>query len=149
VNILQAQRAVEQAQAEIDLLDIQISKLTLYAPLDGRVMTSSIQPGEVIQPVASLMTIGQIDNLTITVFIPEDRYGEIYLGQSASVSADSFPGETFHANVVHISDQAEYTPRNVQTEEGRRTTVYAIKLSVEDPQGKLKPGMPADVVFTE
>jgi HlyD family secretion protein len=60
---------------------------------------------------------------------------------------DSFPTVTFTAEVTHIADQAEFTPRNVQTAEGRSSTVYAIKLTVTDPQGKLKPGMPADVTF--
>jgi HlyD family secretion protein len=60
---------------------------------------------------------------------------------------DSFAGKSFTATVIHVSDQAEFTPRNVQTTEGRKTTVFAIKLRVDDPDGKLKPGMPADVVF--
>jgi HlyD family secretion protein len=60
---------------------------------------------------------------------------------------DSFPGVTFNATVIHIADQAEFTPRNVQTIEGRTSTVFAIKLQVQDPSGKLKPGMPADVAF--
>jgi hypothetical protein len=63
------------------------------------------------------------------------------------VAVDSFPGESFAAEVVRIADQAEFTPRNVQTEEGRRTTVFAVELTVENPEGKLKPGMPADVEF--
>lgn len=68
---------------------------------------------------------------------------------SAVVTADSFPGERFEAAVQRISDQAEFTPRNVQTEEGRRTTVFAVQLRLSDPQGKLKPGMPVDVYFGE
>ena len=60
---------------------------------------------------------------------------------------DSYPGVAFTGTVVHIADQAEFTPRNVQTAEGRSTTVYAIKLDVPNPEGKLKPGMPADVSF--
>jgi HlyD family secretion protein len=79
--------------------------------------------------------------------VPEDRYGEIHLGQQASVKVDSFPDLTFTSDVTHIADQAEFTPRNVQTAEGRSSTVYAIKLTVTDPQDKLKPGMPADVTF--
>jgi multidrug resistance efflux pump len=79
--------------------------------------------------------------------VPEDRYGEIQLGDKAQVSVDSFPDETFDAVVVRIADRAEFTPRNVQTEEDRRTTVYAVELLVETTLGKLKPGMPADVVF--
>jgi multidrug resistance efflux pump len=93
------------------------------------------------------LTIGDLDELHITVYVPEDRYGEIQLGDKALVSVDSFPDETFDAVVVRIADRAEFTPRNVQTEEDRRTTVYAVELLVEAPLGKLKPGMPADVVF--
>jgi HlyD family secretion protein len=65
------------------------------------------------------------------------------------VKVDSFPAQAFEAQVRYISDQAEFTPRNVQTAEGRSSTVYAIKLTVTDPQGKLKPGMPGDVAFTQ
>ncbi|HUH98901.1 MAG TPA: hypothetical protein VLZ89_16195, partial [Anaerolineales bacterium] len=76
-----------------------------------------------------------------------DLYGRISLGMQATMKVDSFPGQTFNAQVSYISDQAEFTPRNVQTVEGRSSTVYAIKLTVRDPQAKLKPGMPADVTF--
>jgi len=144
----QAQKAVAQAEASLALIDVQIAKLTVTAPADGTILTSSIQPGEVVAPNASAMTLGRLDNLTITVYVPENLYGQLSLGQSATVSVDSFPGETFAATVSHIADQAEFTPRNVQTVEGRSSTVFAIKLQVQDPDGKLKPGMPADVVFT-
>ena len=63
------------------------------------------------------------------------------------MSVDSFPDQTFTATVVRIADQAEYTPRNVQTKEERQTTVYAVKLAVDNSDGKLKPGMPIDLVF--
>jgi multidrug resistance efflux pump len=145
----QAVLAVAQAEASLALIDIQISKLTVTAPADGTILTSSIQPGEIVAPSAAAMTLGRLDNLTITVYVPEDRYGELSLGQSATMTVDSFPGETFTATVSHIAEQAEFTPRNVQTMEGRTSTVFAIKLQVQDPGGKLKPGMPADVVFGE
>ena len=64
------------------------------------------------------------------------------------MSVDSFPGQTFEATVTHIADQAEFTPRNVQTTESRVTTVFAIDLTINSSDGKLKPGMPADVSFT-
>jgi HlyD family secretion protein len=144
----QSQKAVGEAQANLDLLDAQLAKLTVYAPLDGVILTRSVEPGEYVQPGAAALTMGDIRELTITVYVPEDRYGEIHLGQTARVKVDSFPDVTFTASVTHIADQAEFTPRNVQTAEGRSSTVYAIKLTVTDPQGKLKPGMPADVTFT-
>ena len=145
----QAQKAVEQAQANLDLIDTQIAKLVVYAPADGTILTRNIESGEFVQPGATAFTLANLEDLTITVYVPEDRYGEISLGQWAAVKVDSFPGETFSAQVTYIAETAEYTPRNVQTVEGRSATVYAVKLKVDDPGGKLKPGMPADVVFLE
>ena len=142
-----AQAAVDQAKAELDLLIVQIEKLTVSAPEDGVVIERDIEPGEVIQAGAALLTIGRLDRLTITVYLPEDRYGAIQVGQTARVSVDSFPGQEFFAAVTHIADRAEFTPRNVQTAEGRRTTVFAIELEIDNAEGKLKPGMPADVEF--
>ena len=143
----QAQTAVDQAQANLDLLDAQIAKLDVYAVMSGVILSRNVEPGEFVQPGAVALTMADLTNLTITVYVPEDRYGQVSLGQTAEVSVDSFPGLTFTATVVHIADQAEFTPRNVQTVEGRSSTFYAIKLQVSDPDGKLKIGMPADVVF--
>ena len=142
-----AQAQVDAAQAAVDALDVQIGKLTLTAPVEGVVLSRVIDPGEVASPGAVLLVIGQLNDLTITVYVPEDRYGSIRLEQTAQVSVDSFPGELFPATVAHIADQAEFTPRNVQTASGRKTTVFAIRLNVSNSDGKLKPGMPADVKF--
>ena len=146
-SVDQAQKAVQQAQANLDLLDTQITKLTIYAPMDGMVLTRSVEPGEFVQPGAVAFALADLNTITITVYVPEDRYGQISLGQQAQVTVDSFPGETFTAEVIHIADQAEFTPRNIQTVEGRSSTVYAIELKVTNSEGKLKIGMPADVVF--
>ena len=137
----------EAAQAQASGLQVQIDKLTLRSPLNGVVLQRAIEPGEFVAPGASLMTVGDAGNLYITVYIPEDRYGQIKLGQPVTVKVDSFPTETFAAKVTRIADQAEFTPRNVQTAEGRATTVFAVKLAVDNAGGKLKPGMPADVYF--
>jgi HlyD family secretion protein len=110
-------------------------------------LLTSASAEKVLKARAAALSMGDLSQLTITVYVPEDRYGQIHLGQAASVNVDSFPGNQFEATVKFISDQAEFTPRNVQTVEGRSSTVYAIKLTVTDPQGKLKPGMPADVAF--
>ncbi len=144
----QAHLSIMQAQANLGLLDAQIAKLTVKAPADGVILTRSIQPGEVVAAGAAAVSLGRLDNLTITVYVPEERYGELSLGQAADVTVDSFPDEVFSARIIHIADQAEFTPRNVQTTEGRKATVFAVKLQVEDPNGKLKPGMPADITFT-
>ena len=115
--------------------------------VNGVVLSRSVEPGEVVAVGSAVMTIGQLDKLSITVYIPEDRYGEIKLGQAAQVTVDSFPNETFQGTVVRIADQAEFTPRNVQTVESRSTTVYKIEISLPNTGNELKPGMPADAVF--
>ncbi len=144
-----ANAQVDAAQAAIDTLDVQIGKLTIVAPADGVILSRSIEPGEMASPGASLLILADLSRLTITVYIPEDRYGVINLSDAAQVTVDSYPGLSFSGVVTHIADKAEFTPRNVQTAEGRRTTVFAVKLSIENPDGKLKPGMPADVDFGE
>lgn len=145
--LAQAQANVASAQARLDAVEVQLSKLTVHAPMDGIVLARNVERGEFVQPGAVAFTMANLDDLTITVYVPEDLYGQITLGQQAEVTVDSFPNETFTAEVVHISDKAEYTPRNVQTVEGRSSTVYAIRLKVTDTESKLKIGMPADVVF--
>jgi len=146
-RLKQVQSAISQVEAELDLIEVQLEKLNLYAPVTGVVISKNVQPGEVIQAGTPVMSIGQLDQLTITVYVPEDQYGNIFLGQAAEVFVDSFPGEVFRAQVNHVADQAEFTPRNVQTREGRQSTVFAVELSILYEGEKLKPGMPADVFF--
>jgi HlyD family secretion protein len=142
-----AQAQIAAAQASVEVLQTQIARLTLRAPMDGVVLNRSIEPGEVVMPGAALLTLGDIAHPYMTVYIPENRYGEIKLGQAAQVKVDSFPGAIFSAKVMRIADQAEFTPRNVQTAEGRATTVFAVRLELTNVDGQLKPGMPADATF--
>jgi HlyD family secretion protein len=144
-----AKAQLDAARAAVEVIQVQMGKLLLAAPMDGIILTRSVEPGEFVSPGVPLLALARLDELSITIYVPEDHYGTISLGENARVSVDSFPGETFEAAVVHIASQAEYTPRNVQTAEGRRTTVFAVKLAIENPEGKLKPGMPADVTFGE
>jgi len=146
-QIAAADAAVAQAEAALKTLDAQADKLVIRAPADGTVLVCNVHVGEVVSAGASAFVLGELNTLQITVYLPEDAYGRVKLGQTTRVTVDSYPGVAFTASVVHIADQAEFTPRNVQTIEGRRTTVYAIKLDVPNPDGKLKPGMPADVSF--
>jgi multidrug resistance efflux pump len=117
----------------------------IRAPLDGVVIYRSAEPGEYAAPGAPLLTLGDLERLNLTVYVPEDRYGQIMLGSTYPISVDSFPSEVFTGTVTNIADQAEFTPRNVQTVDNRKTTVFAIRLALAPSGGKLKPGMPADV----
>lgn len=142
-----AAAAVKQAEAALATLDIQLKKTVVYSPMDGVILSQNVEPGETLAAGAVVMVIGQLEDVELNVYIPETDYGKVQLGQQVSITVDSFPGETFSGEVVQIADQAEFTPRNVQTVEGRQATVYAIKLRVPNADLKLKPGMPADVTF--
>lgn len=145
----QAQANLSQAQAALKLIDLQIEKMTISAPMSGVILLSNLKIGELTSPGATVITIGKLSEVDLTVYIPEAQYGQVKLDQLVSVSVDSFPGKSYSGIVTHISDQAEYTPRNVQTVEGRKTTVYAVKISINNDQQDLKPGMPADVNFIQ
>ena len=146
-GVTQAQATLTQAQANLKLLDVQISKLTVTAPTAGIVLSRPQNPGEITAPGATVVEIGSLDQVKLTVYVPEDQYGKIKLGQDVKVSVDSFQGKTFTGSVTNISNQAEFTPRNVQTVEGRSTTVYAIEITIPNPDHDLKDGMPADATF--
>jgi multidrug resistance efflux pump len=120
----------------------------IRTPIDGVVLDRQFEPGELAMVGSTILTVGDLTKPTLTIYVPEERYGRINLGEKLPVTVDSFPGEVFNGVVTYISDQAEFTPRNVQTIQGRKDTVYAVKLSLENPDLALKPGMPADVTIS-
>jgi HlyD family secretion protein len=111
------------------------------------VLSRPQNPGEITAAGATVVEIGELDSVKLTVYIPEDQYGAIKLAQEVKVSVDSFTGRSFTGKVTYISNQAEFTPRNVQTVESRSTTVYAIEITIDNPNHDLKDGMPADATF--
>jgi len=148
-EIAAAQAQLEQAEAALGLLEVQREKMTLKAPLSGLVTSRSVQIGETASPGAVLLTLADLDQVELTLFIPENRLGEIRLGQKVTVEVDSFPGKGYQGEVVYISSEAEFTPRNVQTKEERVSTVFAVKIRLPNPRRELKPGMPADATFEQ
>lgn len=145
VDVAKAQ--VTQAQSAVDGLKVQRDQMVLASPIDGLVTSRQVHVGEMATPGVPLLTVANLDTVKLTVYIPEDAYGQVEVGQEVAVTVDSFPGETFTGTVIHIASQAEFAPRNVQTKEERSTTVYAIKIHVPNPGHKLKPGMPADALI--
>jgi len=145
VSVAQAQ--LSQAQAALGILQVQLDKMSLLSPLSGLVSNRSIHVGETASAGATLMTIANLEEVKLTVYIPENRYGRIQLGQQVDVEVDSFPDQVYKGEVVYISSEAEFTPRNVQTEEERVNTVFAVKILIPNPDHDLKPGMPADATI--
>jgi multidrug resistance efflux pump len=145
VDVAKAQ--VAQAQAALNSLKVQRDQMLLTSPIDGLVTSREVYVGEMATPGLPLLTVANLDTVKLTVYIPENAYGKVKVGQEVAVTVDSFPGETFEGTVVYIANRAEFTPKNVQTKEERVSTVYAIKIRVPNPDHKLKPGMPADAII--
>jgi len=146
-QIAVAEAQVKQAQAAADLLKVQLDKMNLTAPTLGLVMERTVHRGEMAVAGATLMTIANLDEVTLTIYIPEDEIGKVKVGQTVEVSVDSFPGKVFEGQVNYIASEAEFTPKNVQTKEERVNMVFAVKVKIPNPEHELKPGMPADAVI--
>ncbi len=142
-----AAAAVQQAKAALSVLDVQLGKTVVRASQDGVILSRRLEKGETVAAGSTVMVLGQLTDAELIVYIPETEYSRVQLGQPVAIKVDSFASETFTGTVAYIADQAEFTPRNVQTVEGRRATVYAVKLRVPNTDLRLKPGMPADVIF--
>jgi multidrug resistance efflux pump len=138
-----------QARAAEHQLDVQLAKAELKAPRAGLVLTRAIHEGEQAAPGAALMTIGSLDSVRLTLYIGETDIGRVRQGQRVEVSVDSFPGRVFKGTVSFIAQEAQFTPRNVQTKDERATTVFAVRVDLPNPDHALKPGMPADAVIIE
>jgi HlyD family secretion protein len=142
-----AQAQVNQARAALDVLNVQLAKTKIAAARDGVITRRAVNPGELATPGAALLTLTQLDPVNLTIYVPETRLGEIQLGSKINVQVDSFPGRVFEGTIIYISNQAEFTPRNVQTKEERVTTVFAVKVEIPNATLELKPGMPADATL--
>jgi multidrug efflux pump subunit AcrA (membrane-fusion protein) len=145
-QVAQAAGAVAAAEAALTALDIQIEQARLTAPVSGVVVERLLQVGELAAPGAPLFTLANLDEVTLTVYVPEAELGKVVLGQSVAVSVDSYD-DVFAGEVSTIASQAEFTPSNVQTQEERVHMVFAVKVRLANSDHLLKPGMPADAVF--
>lgn len=138
---------VTQAQAAVSALQAGLDKMTLRTPIAGIVTSRSARTGEAAIAGSTLLTIAGLDKVTLTIYVPEDELGRVYLGQEVGIQVDSFPGRIFGGEVSFIAQQAEFTPKNVQTEKERVNMVFAVKVRVPNPDLLLKPGMPADAIL--
>lgn len=138
---------IKQAEANFKFSQNQLNHTRLYAPISGVVLVKPREAGEVIASGTPVVTLGNLQKLWLKAYINETDIGKVKLGQKVAVSTDSYPGKTYHGEVYYISSQAEFTPKNLQTKEDRVKLVYRIKVSLENPEQELKPGMIADGVI--
>ncbi|HSR42779.1 MAG TPA: efflux RND transporter periplasmic adaptor subunit [Longimicrobiales bacterium] len=144
---VEAQRArVRQAEAALARARARLADAEVTAPFDGVVAIRHREAGETVSPGTPLITLRDLGDRWIRIYVREDAIGRVSLGQEAEILSDSHPDRTYDGRVFFIGSEAEFTPRNVQTAEERVRLVYPVKVRVaEDPDVELKPGTPADV----
>jgi len=144
-----AQAKAKQSSALQRLKEVEVSyrETKIYAPADGVILSRVAEEGEVVNPGQVIYTMVDLNKLYIKVYIPEPELGKVKLGQQARVYVDAYPDRYFNGTLTRVYEQAEFTPKNVETKDERVKLVFGAEVSVENPEGLLKPGMPADVVL--
>lgn len=145
--VRQTRAKAEAAAAGLALAETRFSQSVLRAPLGGLVLSKHVEAGEMLAAGGPVVTVGRMDDVWLRAYIPETELGRVKVGQRARVTADTWPGRIFEGRVGFISSEAEFTPKNVQTEKERVKLVYRIKISLANPKMELKPGMPADAII--
>ena len=136
---------LDQARAALRTAEVRLNDLTVDAPVSGVVLSRNAEPGETVAAGVTVYTLGDLANPWVKVYVNETKLGLVRLGQKAQVSVDTFPGKVYEGEVTYIASEAEFTPKNVQTQEERVKLVFGMKVGVQNINDELKPGMPADV----
>ena len=143
-QIDQGRSRLQEAEAALALAEERLGYALLTAPSAGLVIAKNIEPGEQVAIGTPVVTIGDVTTPWLRAYIPETELGRVKVGQKARITTDTWPGKVYDGLVSFISPEAEFTPKNVQTEKERVKLVYRIKITIPNPAMELKPGMPAD-----
>jgi len=143
-DISVAQQDVQNAKAQQAQIQANLNYLVVNSPMSGSVITRDAEPGEVVAAGAPLLTLVNLNNLYLRGFIPEGEIGKVKVGQPAQVYLDSFPDRPLSATVTRVDPKASFTPENIYFKKDRVTQVFGVELTLKNPQGLAKPGMPAD-----
>jgi HlyD family secretion protein len=132
------------AKAGYEQINAAIGNAVIASPIDGVVLEKNLEIGEIAFPGTPVLTVADIKDTWIKIYVSEPQLGLVKLGQKAIITVDSFPDRKFPGTVVSISNRAEFTPKTIQTKDERVKLMFAVKISVPNQDQSLKPGMPAD-----
>ena len=138
-----AETQVAQAESRLALTEKSVADCVITSLVSGVVTTRIHEEGEFVPIGAPLITISRLDEVWLSVYVPETALGGVKIGRKARVKIDGQP-DFFEGKVTYISPTAEFTPRNVQTPDERAKLVYRVKITLANKEGIFKPGLPAD-----
>jgi len=138
---------IARAEANLALIETQLADTEAWSPIDGVVLVKAAEPGEIIPAGTPVMTIGDLDHPWLRAYIRQTDLGKVKLGDKVKITTDSYPGKTYEGRVSFIAADAEFTPKQIQTQEERVKLVYRIKIDVGNPEHELKSNMPADALI--
>jgi HlyD family secretion protein len=139
-----ARAQVTQAKGTLDFAQSRLREATISAPINGVVLRKNMEVGETANSGVSILTLVDPTDLWLRAYVSETDIGRIKVGMAARITIDAYRDRQFAGKITEIASQAEFTPKNVQTKKERVNLVFRIKIAVENPEGVLKPGMPAD-----
>jgi HlyD family secretion protein len=145
-EINQANANLKMKTAAADLLRKNIRDSYVISPIDGIIVKRFVERGEVVSNFSSLFRISNLEVVDLIIYISQLDLGRIKQGDKVDISVDTFPDKTFEGEIVYISPEAEFTPKNIQTKDERTKLVFAVKVKINNPDLELKAGMPADAV---
>ena len=143
-TIASAKADVEADRAELRRIEADLSDLNIVAPIAGTILTRSAEPGKVVAPGQTILTMVDLSKLYLRGFVPEGSVGKVKVGQQAKVYLDSNPKEAIPASVIRVDPEAMFTPENTYFRDDRVKQVLGVKLGLQGAVGYAKPGMPAD-----
>ena len=144
-----AKANVEAFSASLELAVTRLGFADLASSLDGFVLVKSAEAGEVVQAGSTVFTVADLRDIWLTAYINETDLGRVKLNQEAYVKTDTYPSKKYKGRISFVAQEAEFTPKQIQTAEERVKLVYRIKITVDNTNLELKPGMPADGFIIE
>jgi multidrug resistance efflux pump len=146
-EIAAAEARLEAARAETAAIEAQLAELTVSSPCDCLIEATDLRPGDLVSPNAPSVALLDLSRLWVRAYVPENRLGQVRIGDTVSVRVDSFHDRLFDGRVTFLSSEAEFTPQNVQTPEERSKQVFRIKVAIDEGKQDLRVGMWADVLM--
>jgi len=135
---------IARSRASVALIDSQLADTIATSPVDGVVLVKSADPGEILSAGTTVVTIGDIEHPWLRGYIDETDLGKVKLGSLVHVTTDSYKNKSYTGHVSFIASEAEFTPKQIQTQTERVKLVYRIKIDLDNSSHELKSNMPAD-----